>query len=452
MTEKVTIKNLFLLLLFISFLLSLYSCSEQHEELPEAEGYALRINARTSEVIYSRDDDDPYVKSGIFYLSYISTANGNPYNVATVDFNREGVTPGIGIVTLPGGEELQWNNIGGDSQPMFYLDNVGATSDNPSDPMIVEFTDNNPYIAGLYQGDRNSNDLLWGSRSEKRNTGTINFDLHHNMARFRVQITVDQINGDIDMNGAKVEITSLAQTPSSFNRQDGTLYLVENYSSLTLVDDRENDLDWDSIEYDGTDDNITVYTTKDFVIAPQMLQENEDRPRLRITLKNGTVYSGIIPYAMTVTDFTHPEGYPMTLSLMKEHILIIKTLVTEDPPELVFMPVYVVEWVDKGEFFIDGHQAGLYSADEFYKLIGYYQSNNEYQLLRYGTYSESEKKWHFVCWNSFTLEKSNILGEMVNGPNFDFNFNGYTIFVQPDSSEPEEVTETELYNLVKGNL
>ena len=124
----------------------------------------------------------------------------------------------------------------------------------------------------------------------------------------------------------------------------------------------------------------------------------------------------------------------MTLAFLKEHVLTIRTLITEAPPELVFMPVLVTEWVDKGEFSLEGHQAGIYKEEEFYDMIEQYQQNNVFQLARYGYKTEKddgteEKIWVFNIWHSLVLE-DRIKGSMVrnNGQDdFEFNFNRYTV-------------------------
>lgn len=474
MTEKR--KHLAILVILIPLLAGLtLSCVDTKDEIADPDPVVIKVTANLSDIISSRayNDDPVTVEYGIYNLSYPTTEN-NIYAVGSVDFAKNGVTPGIGIVTLPsaGNEELVWKKVGG-IQPTFYLDNVAATSDNPEDPMIVEFSEANPYKASLYNGDapskkeevideKGSNDLLWGSKTVIRSSntgtetdpGTINFDLHHNMSRFKVEITVNQENGPINMEGATVVITDLAQTPESYNRIDGTLNLGEkpDYSPITLINSNGDDgLTWASSIDDDNNGNITIYTTRDFVIAPQTLKENETRPRLVITLSNGDVYSGIIPYAMTVVDSTHPEGYPMTLSFLKEHILTIRTIVTEDPPELVFMPVYVVEWVDKGVFSLDGHENGIYSSTEFDKLIEYYQDKDKYyQLNRYGNLKDD--KWQFVFWNYVELEESRIRGKMIPdpGPAFSFYFNGFTVMIRDKNGIIREITAEELYNIVTG--
>ena len=198
------------------------------------------------------------------------------------------------------------------------------------------------------------------------------------------------------------------------------------------------------------------------MLPPQGLFDDDRRSKLTITLANGTVYSGILPHAMEIDDNdpAHTEpSYPVALSFLREHILTIRTIVTEDPPELSFMPVKVVKWVDKGRFTLEAHQAGVYTAAEFYKLIEYYSANNEYQLTRYGPLVTEEgtdvQKWAFDFFQSVVLEESKIKGMMkrTNGQkDFSFNFHNYTIYIKKAGSEPAKATSPEeLYNMVTGS-
>lgn len=400
--------------------------------------------------------DSGTVTEGSYNLSF--PVSDNNYQLLTVNFGVDGVDPKIGFVdTGNPDKKFQWNMIYGRT-PVFYLDNVTPPTPS-SNPFVVTFTDSyNPFKAGLFDMDEGSNDLLWGDKEvNSQSTNTINFDLHHNMARLRVQVTADKTNeitpGDLDLTNAKVSISSLNQTPISFNRLDGTLTLpppeeTSAYTTLFLVDDN---IEWYSAEDDQTNPNITVYKTQDFVLPPQNLLDDEDRPRLTIEIGD-RVYSGVIPHAMLIADSSHPDelSYPVTLSFLKEYILVIRTVVTEDPPQLSFMPVYVVEWVDKGNYEIEAHQSGIYTEGEFYSLIKYYQSNNEYQLERYGKIVDDA--WRFDIFRSLSLDYDKIAGTMkadnFQKP-FSFRQNNYTILVTKDDMI-QSISAEQLYNLVTG--
>lgn len=438
---------------------SLTGCSDNEGPNPVTEEiYDVTVTAQfsgmTSTKAYQETGD---VKAGIYYLSYPQKSN-NTYNLANVNFATQGVTPGIGIVTVPPDQALKWDLVA--ATPTFYLDNVDPGLSSGNDKMTVVFGNNNPFIAAPFDSIDGKNDLLWGTREVNTNTKTVNFDLHHNMARVKVLIQVDKTNennpGDLDLTDAIVEITSINQVPLSYNRYDGTLALdledANAYQTLTLVDEN---LKWQKgwPITDTDNNNISYWLTGDFVVPPQELLGDANRPRLTISLKSGKVYSGILPYAMEIVDSEHSVPYPVTLSFLKEHILTIRTIVTERPPELAFMPVQVIDWVDKGTFSLDGHEAGIYTATEFYNLIRYYTDYNPAQLTRFGKLSDGN--WIFNIWFSLTLDYSEIHGKMLlnSSAGFSFKDNGYTItIINNGEREPYTVSAGDLYKIVTGQI
>lgn len=449
------IKNFGTLFFSAMLVIVLSACSASDPE--ENDGYStpLNVTAQLAETIATRDylaSGD--VTEGTYYISYpaVSTLE---YNLATVNFDLS-ATPGIGVVIMPDNQEMRWENVGG-NMPTFYLDNVVPTETDPEDPMIVNFTNGGAYTAAVFDDVNGTNDLLWGSLQVYNNTRTLNFSLHHNMARLRVEISVDktfEIEEDLNLEGATVQLSSINQQPLSFDRQTGLLALStepEAYTNLTLVN-QNADLDWVSEEPSPDNENLTVYTTPDFVLPPQDLLTDDKRPRLRIELANGRVFSGIVPYAMDVVDSDHPTAYPMTLSFLKEHVLTLHTLISNEPPTLSFMPVKVVEWVDKGTFDVDGHQAGIYRASEFSSLIGYYNAENEFQLYRYGNLIDSA--WVFNLWSSINLDYSQVSGMMRPGGNklgYSFKYNGYGVILT-QGTETKEVSATQLVSVLSGTL
>ena len=425
------------------------------------DGEPVRVGAEVARQIYTRSyQESGKVMYGIYSLTY--PLNSGESNVANVNFNVEGSTPGVGMVIVPPDKELKWIDVGG-STPTFCLDNVKAEYGDETESTLTEivFNDENPFVAGIFdlEAEHPANDLLWGSSMVSHGVKTVNFDLHHYMSRVRVQVTVDRENekedGDLDLEGATVSISSLVHKPYSYNRLNGTMSLGDNpsYADLDMVTDEIN---WAKIEDVDKDDVNDIYTTADFVLPPQGLLENELRPVLTITLKNGNKYSGILPHAMEIVDEAHPSGgYPVALYFLKEYILTIRTVITEEPPTLAFMPVKVVEWVDKGDFTIEAHQAGIYTAEEFRKLVNYYKDNNEYQLVRYGKLNEETGMWAFDFFHSVILYYNEIHGCMKDRSNkqkdFSFNFNGYSVYIlKPGDTEPQATTPWELYDIVNG--
>ena len=435
---------------------------------------ALRVSARVARNVQTRAyQDTGRVVNGKYYLSYPNT--DNQYTVATVDFDRESAeSPGLGIVVTNSGTELKWSQIGG-SPVNFYLDNVMPSLDqaNSNGPTVTFNPDNNPFVAGLFDKINGSNDLLWGEKSVTRDTKSISFDLHHNMSRVKVQVMIahkENSVGEINLNNAKVEITNLYAKTLSYDRTTGNLApdTISPRESVKIVDTANPQYTWAQISTPQDNPDTTTYLSQDIVLPPQALLENEERPQLIITLDDGNVYTGILPHAMLIANATDGSlTYPVTLSFLKEYILTIRTVITEEPPELSFMPVYVVGWVDKGEFTEEAHQSGIYTASEFYKLIDYYKINNQYQLVRYGytTVLEGNTKptWLFNFWSSVTLDYDKIFNKMTPyskdaaaGLPYDFNFsfNNYTIFVQNGEGEEniKSVSNTQLYNICTGRM
>lgn len=434
---------------------------------------AVRVTANLSRSTHTRAyQDSGRVENGIYYLTY--PVNGNQYALATADFDLEAaVTPGLGIVRTASGNELKWTEVNG-SPATFCLDNVKpdlalpGTSDTP---VVTLNPATNPYVAGKFDAQEGTNDLLWGDKSVGRDTRSIAFDLHHNMSRVRVQAQIAHVSDaeeEITLDGAKVEITGLYPRTVSFNRIDGTLELdtEEGVENITIVDSSDSDMTWLSVTPD-TENKTTTYVSQDIVLPPQALQEDETRSQLVITLENGDVYSGILPYVMLVANGESDElAYPITLSFLKEHILTIRTVITEQPPELAFMPVWVVDWVDKGDFTLEAHQSGIYKASEFYRLIEYYNANNKYQLVRYGylytPQGSNKEEWNFDFWSGVVLDYGQIANTMKPGTpvdgkgetdGFSFNYNNYSVFVQNGEDGPiKQVNPAQLYGIVTGSL
>ena len=448
-------------LLVATLLAGVAACSSEETSVthPEESG-TFSVVAEVAPQLYSRASTEiKYIEDGTYYLSYPLTITNNPYDVASVQFGNANTDPRIGSVKVNDNQPLKWMDVGGGSTPTFYLDNVKPSSDASDNPTKIVFNndnpDDNPYKAGRYEGDNGKNDLQWSSVQATRGVNTVNFDLHHYMSKIRVEVTVDDsdaaIPEDFNLQDAKVEITSINQIPVAYNRLDGSLELREEKTSLTLMD---TDLYWENIETDEENEHITIYTTQDFVLPPQELPDDENRPRLVITLGNGDVYSGILPHAMEIAgEKADDPTIPAALSFMKEHVLTIRTLITDEPPTLSFMPVWVVEWVDKGEFDIEAHQAGIYTAAEFYRLIEYYKDNNEYQLPRYGRLNTADDTWNFDFFQSVTLDYDSIYNKMSatdkGQKDFSFNFNNYTVSVKTSSGTTTVNAET-LHEIVKG--
>lgn len=448
--------------------------SDNFESAPTGDiSHSINVAARVAKHTYARSyQESGPVTNGKYFLCYPTASYVD--TVGVVDFDRHAVdAPGMGFVTTPdGSEELKWSLIGG-SPVTFYLDNV--SKDYGGGPLVTFSEGNNRFTAGIFDMENGSNDLLWGELKANRGTKNLNFDLHHYMSRLKVLVEVvhkENSVEDIVLTDAKVRITNLYTYPATYNRKDGTLGFSESQTreSLPVADASREGYGWKkklTTSEDGETPASTTYISQDIVLPPQALAEDENRSRLEIELPNGDVYSGILPQVMLIaskeTDVS--LNYPVVLSFLKEYILTIRTVITEEPPELAFMPVWVVDWVDKGEFTLEAHQSGIYTANNFYSLIEYYNKGNEYQLVRYGYLytpeGETKPEWRFNFFSSVVLDYNEIYNQMhpstvVEGKEetkpFTFDFTNYAVYVQQGDAEPIQVNENQLYGIVTGSL
>lgn len=459
----------------ITLSLVLASCAAdgiKDEPDPGFSGSSLFVKAEVTGHTSTRAyQEQGIVTSGRYYLTYPQMSD-QKYVLGTVDF--DGVpSEGLGLAYSANGTELKWSDVGG-SPTSFSLDNVlSALNTQSDDPSLVVFGSDNPYKASVFDTTDGTNDLLWGNSVVARDTRTIGFDLHHNMSRVKVLVKIAHVSesvGEIKLENASVKITNLYSEAESYNRLDGSLNFgqEQEMGDIIIVNDNDATPEYKWVKrVDETD--TTYYYSPDIVLPPQSLLEDVNRPRLVITLEDGTEYTGILPHAMLVVkpDATNNDlVYPVNLSFLKEHILTIRTIITEEPPQLSFMPVYVTDWVDKGEFTLEAHQAGIYTAEEFSKLIGYYQKNNNYQLVRYGYLftpdGSSEEMWNFEFFSSVTLDYKTISNKMKPGTvitgkgeakPFQFSYNNYSVYVtNGDETDARYVSPTQLYRIVTGQL
>lgn len=431
----------------------------------------LRVSAGIARYAATRasTDEPQIVTEGVYYLSYPQSGS-NQYAVGKVDFDIAGQT-GLGIVNNAAGTELKWSDIGG-TPVNFYLDNVPSSSGND---ITVNFPNlDSPYNAAVYDSIAGTNDLLWGYKQSARDIKTVTFDLHHNMSRVKVQVQVVRTEGsvsEISLDDATVTLTNIYTEPKSYDRLTGTLTLnEETRSDIAIVDQplgSESGARWLEKQVNEEESSVTYFST-DLLLPPQALAEDENRSQLVIRLADGAEYVGILPYAMFIANPSDDNSltYPVTLAFIPEHILTIRTVITEEPPELAFMPVYVMDWVYKGDFDLEAHQSGIYKSDEFYRLIDYYSVNNEIQLERYGyLYSEddtSEESWVFNFFSSVVLNFDQIRNSMHPGvevpgkgvrKDFSFHFNNYPIYVSDGTSgKVVAVTQNTLYRIVTGSI
>ena len=462
------------------------SCSESELMTdPPVNNAALRIAAEIQGAKNTRGyKSSGVIEEGIYYMSYIDSQGES--KISEVVFVN-----GSGHISIDNDKYLEWDQIGYnpglESTSQFFLDNVPPENGEQTGN-IVNFTEDfNPFVAGVLDKDDGSNDLLWGERQIARNSPIVNFQLHHCMAMINVELTYEkEINGipeDLKIEEATVSISNLLKTPKSYNRETGELSFTRieaneeasgspeanqsdrlEYESMTLVDRNNSWKIPEKSEKDGKE--IIIYKSKDFVLPPQELLTTEDRPRLSVKIpkEDGTeiTYSGVIPRAMEMT-MSDGSTVPMTLALLREYCLTLHIRLSLDPVEIIFMPVTVADWVDKGTILINADQAGINDEPGFLQFINIlkeYVPGQEDNLERFG-YKDGEK-WKFNIFSelSFDLNDENqelkledIKGVLKNIelPDFSFNMHNWKIYIYSEGQKYVLTTSEELYNfLVNG--
>lgn len=450
------------------------SCSQDDMEPtpPFGADQPILIGADIAKELSSRSSylDQGDITTGIYYLMYTSKSTSK-YVLANVNFDLRDDKYGIG-----GGPEgdLAWAIIG---KTTFFMDNVPASLNKSTAVDKVTFVTNNPYVAGPVLPDTENegsfiadNDLLWGTTTTTANASTINFEMHHVMSKVKIQITVDRTNAigdEYDFDDAKVSITSLIHKPESYDRVTGEVANAANpaYEDLVFVDRIEghDGIGWASIDVDPDDPNIVTYTTYDFILPPQALKVDDSRPKLVINIKtpdypDGKTFSGYLPHAMEVEYPGIDDPYPANLAFLREHYLTIRTKLSKEPPELIFMPVWVYKWVDKLEHTVDGYQAGIYDEEEFLRLANYYEADYSIMFRRFGK-QMADGSWRFNLFGNMEFDIDEIWGTMKktsNQPDYSFYLdNFFTITILDDGAVKYKLSGQQgadiFYQIVSGN-
>lgn len=441
------IKNIISISTAVFFLVSCSNDNYSPDVLPDDDEKIL-IGAGTSDLLYSRGsyqtDDEDNVSDGLFYLTYPisgSTASNPQYNRLYVDFSKAQYYPKYGrryayTEAIEAGSELT-NAMIGTSPNLMFLDNVDPTGTKIANDTLVVFPQTgNPYSAGLMTSDK---DILWGS-IQRHNSNLYDFDLHHVMAGVRVKITIDlsednNLIEDYDLTNAEVYLTNIILDPYSYSRTTGSVNLAQNpvYSpTFMLVNnleetDDEEIIDWSEITFEDPDNvenpGNPIYITQDFILAPQS-PNDENWPELVIRFPNpseeevaaGKAYKefyGKLPRGM-FTAYPSGTNYGLDLAFLREHILEIRTQISQNPPLLVFMPVRVYNWVNWGPYTVIGHQEGVYSATQLNNIISYYVADNAKMLQRFGEVKtvNGTQKWVFNVFSNITVSLEQVNGTM----------------------------------------
>lgn len=447
--------------------LCLSSCVSEEPDI-QGEQDGINVRASLANDISTRGIiTSGQIESGTYFITYMLKSNSE-YAIENVEFDQS-VMDSKGYV--PSG--LQWNMI---KNNKFYMDNVDVAVNQGTELENVIFGNDNPYIGAPVVPDPDrtedyvaENDLLWGVSTPATNAKTIDFSLHHVMSKLKVMVTVDKTNAigrEFDFENAEVTISNVVTRPYSYDRLSGTVSLPEEpeYETIYLADMKEggSQLDWQSIIEYPDEPNKKTYISYDYILPPQGLKDDSSRPKLSIKVKTeeypeGKVFSGYLPHAMELVS-AGENAAPLPLAFLREHYLTLRTVLSKDTPQLLFQPVWVYKWVDKGEFTSDGYQAGVYDEEDFMNLIAYYNAGNQVQLRRYGK-KDASGAWQFNIFGNLELQRSDIYGMMIPGgdnPPYSFALDSFfTLSIMEGDAAVETLKGSEgarkLYMITSGD-
>ncbi|MCH5226239.1 MAG: fimbrillin family protein [Muribaculaceae bacterium] len=359
-------------------------CSSETSELSVVtKERSIMIAAKVKGEVYSRANTyiaSGEVTTGTYYLTFPQNPSG--FSVGTVNFDLEGAQ-GTGIVLTEQYGELSWLDVGTVTQnnqqrASFYLDNVALSAGQDLSSSLTlnstEFRDR--YKAGVFDMTNGSNDLLSGSLADVvSGTKFLEFTLNHRLSRLKFVFNVynneaPESNNYVDLSESTVSLSSMKCYLASYVRNTGVVTTDNSTSDLMLRGgENGNKIDWFSIEGSGDseepgepgtngddttggadfeEEDLTVYTTQDFVLPPQGYKSGDNRPILTVTAKVGGqnhTFWGYLPTSMVIqpsegssnsyaTDFEFLEGFAMTITVN----------ITADKMYLDFQPVIVEDW------------------------------------------------------------------------------------------------------------
>ena len=417
--------GIFGVLLMIAAFVSAVSCVAERENGAKSDGRRtgeVHLGAYVEDVAETRAQEAEYIESGTYYMTYPNFEDKYTYSVCTVNFYD-----GFGVTTTWNSKELKWEEVGpltyNDLLTNFFLDNVAPPdADNPNATEIVFTESYHPFDAAVYDGDGGANDLLWGyAFVDLYARGEINIGIHHYMSRVSVVVTVDNTldNAEgINFDNGSVKITNVIKKGTSFNRTNGRISLGDSYEDLELAVEG----DWEKVEEDEMNADISYYRTRNFVIPPQSLRTDERRPRLVLDVPqaDGTsrTYSGVIPRVMMV------DGSPATMAFDPEKNLTLRVKISQDRLRIESIVAYVQDWVNKGSFLVSANRASIVSQEGFENLLEVYPDGDYDQIKEFGyldTTPAGEPFWSFNIFTELTLECKAVAKKMAE-PLPDFKF------------------------------
>ena len=326
---------------------------------------------------------------------------------------------------------------------------------------------------------------------------TINIDVYPSDGAEKEYVNLE--NAEVTISNLCTTVGAFAiQYPATFSyneKEDPTsdkngTYREVAAEPITLVDPEDRTKSgWGKLPgvagEDGQDDEDAEdddesgrmrYTTRRYVMPPQTIPPTSGvgKPVLTVRVPKDdalgsqssgeyVTYSGYIPEIMF-----NDNNIPEDIALKSGCELIITASIDSPSPNLIFAPVKVERWINKGEHKFKIKQAGIYSQADFAALITAYKNlqnsgtdeeKKKYlaQLEKYG-YRADNDYFVFQLWASFTidLDELPIAGTMTgDNPNFAFMFNGYTVTLTGEDGREERLTgaegQLELFNMVKGD-
>ena len=399
------------MIMTIGFCLWAVACSneELHTAPATGEDGALTMTASISDVLSTRAADGIPVDSGTYYFSYVNVGGeDDTYRTIKVIFDSEEGIPWKKGSGAGSGTQLTWADVNRNSK-YFVLDNLLVDSDAGKDSLAVDFS--NEQYKEHYKAqpapdkDGEGNDILGGrlSVNEQVVLDPLHFELKHKMSKLTFEITIfDDVVKDMgNIENIEVELQHVATTIATFRR----LKLNGNVVPGDVDKDPIQLLEANVDEQSGENGNFH-YTTGGWIFPPQEFVNNEEKPKLRVTLtgSEGTkkVYSGTLPQSMEVSGVTEllsfKEGY---------HLTVKAGLTNATDMSINFQPVLIEKWKYQKETDLNIRQAGIWTGAQLQELIDTWNSEDtldEKILRKYGVKSEDKGvKWTFYLYRDIYL-------------------------------------------------
>lgn len=513
----------------------------------EDDSDVIRVKAVLSPNVYTRayygSREEEWVSNDTLYITYPrntvpeETMSYTKYDMGTVIFGHpEDPETGYAYFEKDGVmKDLKWRNVKGDGsssvslfihniKPENYsITNTGTDYNTQYKQKYTFKNESNPYVASPLDTVYGSNDLIScggssitssGGLSAKSGTN-LTFNLYHRMALLKLNFEVygSEDQGMVDLSRAKVYITNLYTTLSTFNLYSCTnsYFRTSNSSSsyqdclvkdfkdqITIVypkeisngqeDSGQKGIDWKNVFNipDYTDENNiakgkNIYMAQPFVFPPQSIT-NSNRPKIIVEVPKSDVtgwegdrdevvrYTGYLPNIMYEPNESGQMTTPKTTALTSGYVLEVTATINSPNTELSFAPVKVENWVSKSTYSVSTKKAGIYSANDFRKLIDAYQKGRIGELERYGFQSgedpeTGQKTFVFQFWANVILDQKEITESMKPGEyvlkdddiSFSFLFNGYSVTLSDEDGNEEDDRrlydlegQKELYKIVTG--